>query len=150
LRTTIVQAARKHHVSETSISNWRRQFIEGWCVGLSPGRSAESSHPVGISRRTYFRRQSRLKSGELTAEGPWPSPAVDAAAKLLEDYLAEHEGLGHRRLHALMAADGHVTTESTVLRAMRRLDGDEPAAADRLVYNQRQCRVDPARVPPAG
>ncbi|SRR6266700_2354356 len=82
---------------------------------------------VGISRRTYFRRQSQLKSGDLTAKGPWPSPSVDAAAKLLEDYLAEHEDFGHRRLHALMAADGHVTSESTVLRAMRRLDGDGAA-----------------------
>jgi hypothetical protein len=105
---------------------------------------------VGISRRTYFRRQSQLKSGDLTAKGPWPSPSVDAAAKLLEDYLAQHEGFGHRRLHALMAADGHVTSESTVLRAMRRLDGDGAAAAERLIYDQRQCRVDPARVPPAG
>ena len=84
---------------------------------------------VGISRRTYFRRRSQLKSGDPTAKGRWPSPSVDAAARLLEDYLAEHEGFGHRRLHALMAADGHVTSESTVLRAMRRLDGDDTADA---------------------
>ena len=82
---------------------------------------------VGISRRTYFRRQSQLKSGDPAAKGPWPSPSVDAAARLLEGYLAEHEGFGHRRLHALMAADGHVTSESTVLRAMRRLDEDGTA-----------------------
>ena len=85
---------------------------------------------VGISRRTYFRRQSQLKSGDLAAKGPWPSPSVDAAARLLEGYLAEHEGYGHRRLRALMAADGHVTSESTVLRAMRRLDADDSPDAD--------------------
>jgi transposase len=42
-RTTIVRAAREHQVSETSISNWKRQFIEAGCVGLMPGRSAETA-----------------------------------------------------------------------------------------------------------
>lgn len=42
-RTTIVQAARVHHVSETAIGNWKRQFIDSGRIGLQPGRSAESS-----------------------------------------------------------------------------------------------------------
>ena len=160
VRTTMVQAAREYQVSESSISKWKRQFIDAGRLGLTPGRSAESSHRaaeleagnellraaldqtmalarvwrmfaesrlgpfpdlemirrgagtsvlrfcclVGIPRRTYFRKQSQLKSGDLAARGPWPSPSADAAAKLLANYLAEHEGVGHRRLHALLTA----------------------------------------------
>jgi hypothetical protein len=87
-------------------------------------------HLVGIPRRTYYRRQSMLASGEPPAKEPRASPSVDAAARLVEEYLNKHEGFGHRRLHALLAADGHVTSESTVLRAMRRLDEDAANTAD--------------------
>jgi transposase len=66
-RTTIVQAAREHHVSETSISNWRRQFIEAGCVGLAPGRSAESSQ----------------RAAELEAENQQLRTALDEAMVLL-------------------------------------------------------------------
>lgn len=86
---------------------------------------------VGIPRRTYCRMQALLRSGRSADKGPWPSPSVDAAAKLLDGYLERREGYGHRRLHALMAADGHVTSPSTVLRAMRRLDGIDGIRADR-------------------
>lgn len=42
-RMTIVQAARDYQVSETSIGNWKRQFLEagraGLVLGRAPGRS---------------------------------------------------------------------------------------------------------------
>jgi transposase len=36
-KTTIVQAAREHQVSETSVCNWRRQFVEAGRAGLAEG-----------------------------------------------------------------------------------------------------------------
>jgi hypothetical protein len=61
-------------------------------------------------------------------KGPWPAPSVAAAEKLLGEYLPEHCDLGHRRIHALMTSDGHVTSPSTVLRAIHLRDrGPEPA-----------------------
>jgi putative transposase len=76
---------------------------------------------VGIPRRTYCRMQARLKAGQATMKGPWPSPSVDMVEKLLRDYMRKHPDYGHRRIHALLLADGHTTSSSTVLRAMQRL-----------------------------
>jgi transposase len=36
-KTTIAQAAREYQVSETSVNNWRRQFVEAGRAGLSEG-----------------------------------------------------------------------------------------------------------------
>ena len=77
---------------------------------------------LGIPRRTYCRRQTRLRSGDVTTKGPWPSPSLDAVASILVGYLADHPDHGHRRIHALIIADGHATSPSTVLRAIQRMD----------------------------
>jgi putative transposase len=77
---------------------------------------------VDIPRRTYCRIQRQLKSGTPTTKGPWPSTSLDAVANVLEDYLRRYEHLGHRKIHALILADGHVTSPSTVLRGIRRLE----------------------------
>jgi hypothetical protein len=76
---------------------------------------------LGIPRRTYCRRQARTRSGEMVTKGPWPSPSVDAVASMLTGYLDDHPDHGHRRIHALMIADGHATSPSTVLRAIQRI-----------------------------
>ena len=36
-RMTVAQAAREHQVSETSVCNWRRQFVEAGRAGLAEG-----------------------------------------------------------------------------------------------------------------
>jgi transposase len=36
-RTTIVQAARDHDISETAVCNWKRQFLEAGRAGLADG-----------------------------------------------------------------------------------------------------------------
>lgn len=79
---------------------------------------------VGIPRRTYCRIQQLHKSGMSTTKGPWPSTTLDAVTDVLKDYLTHHEHLGHRKVHALILADGHITSPSTVLRGIRRLDTD--------------------------
>lgn len=77
---------------------------------------------LGIPRRTYCRLQARQRTGLSAVKGPWPSPSVDMVEKLLQEYLLEHPGFGYRRIHALILADGHATSPSTVLRAIQRLD----------------------------
>lgn len=77
---------------------------------------------VGIPRRTYCRMQEQLKRGKPTTKGPWPSASLDAVVDVLGDYVTQHGNLGHRKIHALILADGHITSPSTVLRGIRRLD----------------------------
>jgi transposase len=43
-RTTIVQAARDHNVSETAVCNWKRQFLDAGRSGLADG--AVSRDPI--------------------------------------------------------------------------------------------------------
>lgn len=40
---TVAEAARREKVSEQSIGNWKRQFIEGGRAGLEAGKSKPSS-----------------------------------------------------------------------------------------------------------
>lgn len=41
-RMTIAQAAREYHVSETSVCNWKRQFMEAGRAGLAEGTTTFS------------------------------------------------------------------------------------------------------------
>jgi hypothetical protein len=66
--------------------------------------------------------QEQLKRGKPTTKGPWPSASLDAVVDVLGDYVTQHGHLGHRKIHALILADGHITSPSTVLRGIRRLD----------------------------
>jgi hypothetical protein len=73
-----------------------------------------------MSRRSYFRRLVRLRSGE-TGNTRRPAPCTENCVSIVATYMGAWPGYGHRKLHALMMADGHITSPSTVLRAMRRL-----------------------------
>jgi len=68
-----------------------------------------------------FGLQSRNRAGAAPAKGPWPTPAVDAMEEVLERYVRRYPQYGHRRIHAIVAADGHSASPSTVLRAMQRM-----------------------------
>ena len=74
-RVTIVQAARDHQVSETSIGNWKRQFLEAGRVGLelgrtpgcAPGREAEleaenQKLAIALSEATVLVRVWRMSA----------------------------------------------------------------------------------------
>jgi len=37
----------------------------------------------------------------------------------VDDYIANHQDYGHRRIHELMIADGHIVSASTVHRAIQ-------------------------------
>jgi len=61
-----------------------------------------------------------LRSGNDTIKGPWPTPAVDAAEALAAKYASDWPAWGHRKIAAMMRADGHAVSTSTVERALRR------------------------------
>jgi len=75
---------------------------------------------IGIPRRTYHRRLARHRDGVPTAKGPWPAPAVDRIEPVAAKYAADWPAWGHRKIHALMAVDGHRASMSSVERALRR------------------------------
>lgn len=74
---------------------------------------------AGIPERTYRRRLARLRHGE-PAKGPWPAPTVDRIEALAAKYAEAWPAWGYRKIAALMRADGHVVTNSSVARALRR------------------------------
>ncbi len=75
---------------------------------------------AGIPERSYRRRLARLRAGDEAAKGPWPSPAVDAVEALAAKYASDWPAWGHRKIAAMMRADGHAVSTSTVERALRR------------------------------
>jgi putative transposase len=75
---------------------------------------------IGIPRRTYHRRLAALQRGAPPAKGPWPSPLADAVEPVAAKYAADWPAWGHRKIHALMAVDGHQASASTVCRSLRR------------------------------
>ena len=74
---------------------------------------------AGIPERTYRRRLARLRSGSLP-KGPWPAPVVDRIEALAAKYAEAWPAWGYRKIAALMRADGHEVTNSSVQRALRR------------------------------
>lgn len=74
---------------------------------------------AAIPERTYRRRLARYRAGE-PVKGPWPAPKVDRYEALAAKYAAEWPAWGHRKIAAMMRADGHDVSTSTVQRALRR------------------------------
>lgn len=74
---------------------------------------------AGIPERTYRRRLARLRHG-APVKGPWPTPQVDAWEGLAARYATDWPAWGHRKIAAMMRADGHSVSTSTVERALRR------------------------------
>ncbi len=87
----------------------------------SGGRSAGLEVPrlADIPRRSSRRRLARLHHGE-PVKGPWPVPAVDSVEALAAKYAEAWPAWGRRKIAALMRADGHHVSTSTVERALRR------------------------------
>lgn len=61
-----------------------------------------------------------MRTGNDAVKGPWPTPAVDAAEVLAAKYASDWPAWGHRKIAAMMRADGHIVSTSTVERALRR------------------------------
>ncbi len=83
---------------------------------------------IGIPRRTYFRHLALLRSGQSGERRRRPADSVELCLPILARYVSERPDYGHRRLHMLMLADGHVTSVSTVFRALRLLRSENSTA----------------------
>jgi transposase InsO family protein len=81
---------------------------------------------IGIPRRTYARWQATARAGGPAGKGPWPAPVVDPLEPLAAKYAADWPAWGHRKIHAMMAVDGHTASPSSVERALRRRDLLQP------------------------
>ncbi|WP_206443037.1 integrase core domain-containing protein [Candidatus Protofrankia californiensis] len=75
---------------------------------------------IGIPRRTYARWRATARAGGPAGKGPWPAPVVDTVEPVAAKYAADWLAWGHRKIHALMAVDGHTASASSVERALRR------------------------------
>jgi transposase InsO family protein len=74
---------------------------------------------AGIPERSYRRWRARLRDGQ-PVKGPWPAPRIEEIEAVAVKYAEAWPAWGHRKIAALMRADGHVVSTSTVERALRR------------------------------
>jgi len=77
------------------------------------------SRLAGITERTWRRRLARYRAGD-PSKGPWPAPKVDDIEATAAKYAVDWPAWGHRKIAAMMRADGHQVSTSTVQRALRR------------------------------
>jgi len=84
-------------------------------AGMSTTRFCEL---IGMPERTWRRWQARARA-DLPVKGPWPRPARSAAADVALGHALAHPAWGHRKIWAMVRHDGHVVSESTILRLLR-------------------------------
>jgi transposase len=69
------QAARRHGVSETSVTKWKEQFVQAWRAGLVGGRRGPSGREVQLQAqvdelaRALGEAHVRLRLAERDAWG---------------------------------------------------------------------------------
>lgn len=73
----------------------------------------------GIPERSYRRWQAKARV-DLPPKGPWPTPAQDAVERPAVDMASRWPAWGHRKITALLQADGVDCCEATVKRALAR------------------------------
>lgn len=74
---------------------------------------------LGIPRSTYYHRLRRARQGPV-GKGPWPAPTVGAIEDAAALYATDWAAWGHRKVWAMMRADGYHMSQSSILRALRR------------------------------
>lgn len=72
-----------------------------------------------VPSSTYRRQLARLRHG-APIKGPWPAPTVDRIEAVAAKYAEAWPAWGYRKIAALMRADGHQVTNSSVARALHR------------------------------
>jgi transposase InsO family protein len=74
---------------------------------------------LGIPRSTYYYWRECELSGRSARR--WPAPVVDAVSARAQDYAEHYSAWGHRKIHAMIRADGIDVSASSVARALKRL-----------------------------
>jgi putative transposase len=74
---------------------------------------------IETPERTWRRWQARTRAGD-SLKGPWPTPAQDAVEAAAVAKAKDWPAWGHRKVTALLRADGVPAAEATVKRALRR------------------------------
>jgi transposase InsO family protein len=87
-------------------------------AGVSTARFCEL---IETPERTWRRWQAKAKAG-MPVKGPWPTPAQDAIEADAIVKAKAWPAWGHRKVTALLQADGVATNEATVKRVLRRND----------------------------
>ena len=104
---------------------------------------------IGVPERSYRRWQHRQRRGR-PARGPWPAPARDRIEPDAVVYADRWPAWGHRKIAALLRADGHPAPDSTVLRALRRTGRVLPVDYQAERRQHAQARRAAFVVPPSG
>src|SRR5512133_3371966 len=73
---------------------------------------------AGVHRATYHRWVLRERAGR-PARGRWPAPVRDAVEQPAAQLALEWPAWGHRKIWALLEADGFAASQATVRRALR-------------------------------
>lgn len=101
---------------------------------------------MGIDRSTYYRRRERERRTGL-AKGPWPAPERRRIEQPAAQLALEWPAWGHRKIWALLRADGIRTSQSTVLRALAARGLIQPPGYQRerreLARQRREAFVEP-------
>lgn len=112
-------------------------------AGLSVTRICELA---GIHRSTWYRWRARARDGRPD-RGPWPTLVRDAVDVPARDMALAWPAWGHRKIWALLVADGHEASQATVRRALRARALLQPAGAARerrqLARARRNAFVNP-------
>ena len=104
---------------------------------------------IGVPERSYRRWQQRLRDGR-PVRGPWPAPARDRIEPDAVSYADRFPAWGHRKVAALIRADGQAAPDSTVLRALRRTGRLLPVDYQAERRQHAQARRAAFVVPPSG
>jgi putative transposase len=76
---------------------------------------------LGMPRATWYRWRAAVVSGaSRPGKGPWPAPVVDAIEPLAAKHAETWAAWGHRKIWALLRADGMAASPASVRRAMAR------------------------------
>jgi putative transposase len=80
---------------------------------------------LGIPRSTYYYWRSAHLSGREV--GRWPAPVVDEIAEAAAEQAHKWSAWGHRKIWAMLRADGITVSQSSIYRALKRQELLQPA-----------------------
>jgi putative transposase len=80
---------------------------------------------LGIPRSTYYYWRTAHLSGREV--GRWPAPVVDEIVLPAAEQAHKYSAWGHRKIWAMLRADGVTVSQSSIYRALKRQDLLQPA-----------------------